>query len=64
MKNIVIIGASRGIGKALALQLANDHKVLALSRNQEKLDVLKTEVTSDHLFTGVIDISSDDTKTI
>lgn len=32
MKNIIITGTSRGIGYELALQLAENHRVLALSR--------------------------------
>ena len=36
MKNIVIIGGSRGIGKALAIQLSEDHRVLVLARSIEK----------------------------
>lgn len=34
----VISGASRGIGKAVALQLAGTHRIIALGRNQELLD--------------------------
>jgi short-subunit dehydrogenase len=41
MKNIVIIGCSRGIGRELVLYLSQSHKVLALSRNTEKLKDLK-----------------------
>jgi len=38
-KHIVILGASRGIGKALVLQLAqqNDLHIIALARNVEKM---------------------------
>jgi short-subunit dehydrogenase len=41
MKNIVIIGASRGIGKELALNLSAQNRVLVLSRNLTKLEELK-----------------------
>ncbi len=44
MKNIIITGASRGIGYDAALQLARQgHRVLALSRNEESLKALKEE---------------------
>ncbi|MGB2224640.1 MAG: SDR family NAD(P)-dependent oxidoreductase [Polaribacter sp.] len=33
MKTIVIIGASRGIGNAIANQLSPDHKIINISRN-------------------------------
>jgi len=42
--NVVITGSSRGIGFELAkLFLAEGHKVLAISRNEEKLNALKKE---------------------
>src|SRR5699024_9116718 len=41
-KNIIITGTSRGIGFALAKQLADqDHQVLALSRNTKPIAELK-----------------------
>lgn len=44
MKNIIITGASRGIGRDTALQLAQDgHQVLALSRNESALKELQEE---------------------
>lgn len=43
MKNIVVIGASRGIGWELVKQLSKDNHVLAISRNQEKLQALSSE---------------------
>lgn len=39
-KNIVVIGASRGIGKALCALLCKEHHVLALSRNIDQLSKL------------------------
>ncbi|MCB0569608.1 MAG: SDR family NAD(P)-dependent oxidoreductase, partial [Phaeodactylibacter sp.] len=52
MKNIIITGASRGIGYQAALQLARQgHRVLVLSRNEEALRQLKAEAGEnlDHL---------------
>lgn len=46
MKNIVVIGASRGIGKELVKQLSKDNKVLAISRNQDKLAELQKETNA------------------
>lgn len=41
-KNIIITGASRGIGRELAkIHLLNGNNVLAISRNAEKLEELK-----------------------
>ena len=41
MKKILIIGGSRGIGKELALLLAQNHRVLLLSRDLDTLEFLK-----------------------
>jgi 3-oxoacyl-[acyl-carrier protein] reductase len=43
MKNIVVIGASRGIGWELVKRLSKDNNVLAISRNQSRLDELSAE---------------------
>jgi short-subunit dehydrogenase len=46
MKTIVVTGASNGIGYHTAWQLAVNHhcRVIALSRNKEKIEQLKAEV--------------------
>ncbi len=43
--NIIVSGASRGIGRALVLKLAEDagNKIVAIARNAEKLEELKNE---------------------
>lgn len=41
--NIVITGASKGIGRALAIRFSQEHKVLALSRNKDMLEQLHLE---------------------
>ncbi len=62
MKNIIITGASRGIGRDTALQLAQDgHRVLALSRNEKALKELQQEA-GDHLHYLAYDITSPDAR--
>jgi len=46
MKNIVITGASRGIGAELATILTKDNKVLLLARNSEGLKTLQDQFPS------------------
>ncbi len=36
----LVTGASRGIGRAIALQLSRDHRVIALARDRARLDEL------------------------
>ena len=40
----VITGASRGIGRAIALRLANDYDIVAAARSAEELDSLQREI--------------------
>lgn len=56
--NIIITGASRGIGKEVAIQLANsgENRVIAIARNEKKLNALKKEVNDP---TRVIPIAFD-----
>ncbi|HIP35946.1 MAG TPA: SDR family oxidoreductase [Crocinitomix sp.] len=56
MKNIVIVGSSRGIGKELVQLLANDNNVLALSRN---LAPLKDFKKNSNVIIEKFDVSND-----
>jgi len=59
MKKIVVVGASRGIGKEVVKQLSAAHEVLAISRNQERLEDLKA---SCNCKVASLDIASDSFK--
>ena len=53
-KNIVLIGGSTGIGKELALNLAEDHKVFILSRtkpefSEQNTEYLQFDATKDNI---------------
>ncbi len=60
-KTIVVTGASDGIGKQIALRLANENASLILvARDQEKLDQTATEVTK--LTTSPVSVYSCDLR--
>jgi 3-hydroxy acid dehydrogenase / malonic semialdehyde reductase len=42
----LVTGASRGIGRAIALRLAPTHRVLAVARDMEQLSSLAAEITA------------------
>lgn len=59
--NIVVTGASRGIGFALAKEFAKDpgNKVFAIARNAEKLNLLASDINqSDHFYILPFDLLS------
>ncbi|MBD3638326.1 MAG: SDR family oxidoreductase [Crocinitomicaceae bacterium] len=60
-KNIIIIGASRGIGWELAKQLAEDHNVMVLSRNLEQLKKLQ-QITLNPVKIASVDLSADNVR--
>jgi 3-oxoacyl-[acyl-carrier protein] reductase len=43
----LITGASRGIGRAIALRLSRDYHIIALARTRSDLDALRVEITSN-----------------
>jgi len=62
MKNIVIIGASRGIGRSLTHQLSRTNRVLALSRNLARLEELKDLTLAENLKVAAGDLSAPNLK--
>ncbi len=58
MKKIVIIGGSRGIGRALALQLSVNHRVLVLARSIDKLKELQEISITNNLMIGAVDLTA------
>ncbi len=58
-KNIIVTGTSRGIGFELVKYFSeNDHNVLALTRNREKIDLLQK--THSNLAVLEVDITKDE----
>lgn len=59
MKNILLIGGSHGIGRAIAKQLCQDHKVYIASRSNEGLEELNVthirfDATTDQIDTAAL----------
>lgn len=61
MKNVIVTGASRGIGYYTALQFAKEgHQVLAIARSKDRLEVLKSEDEGKgNIKTLALDLSSE-----
>jgi 3-oxoacyl-[acyl-carrier protein] reductase len=45
-RTAIVTGASRGIGRAIAVRLAREFEVLALARDAERLDQLSREISA------------------
>lgn len=60
MKNIVIVGTSRGIGFELVKQLSKEHNVFAFSRNIDPIKQLKQDNLSLNINYSSVDISNKD----
>ena len=63
--NIIVTGASSGIGLQTAKELAivGEHHIIAIARNKEKLELLKTEVeqlTKSKISIIAFDLGTDD----
>ena len=40
-KNVLVIGASSGIGRAISINLSKDYNIIAIARRKDKLETLK-----------------------
>ena len=60
----VITGASRGIGRAIALRLGATHHVVALARTRAELDSLATEIGSHGGTCDTIELDVADAKAV
>lgn len=55
MKTILITGGSDGLGKALALKLSKENKVVILARNEEALQQVAEQASCDYFVCDVRD---------
>ena len=63
MNNVVITGASRGIGRAIALTLAREFpKIYLVARSTERLEAVSEEIRAAHPFTRVVVCTADVTR--
>jgi len=46
MPTALITGASRGVGRAIAVALASDHDIVAIGRSKQHLDALARQITA------------------
>jgi dehydrogenase/reductase SDR family protein 7B len=59
-KTIWITGASSGIGRALAIQLARENKLILSSRNLDELEVTKSRCASSKVHLELLDLADFD----
>ena len=58
-KTILITGATDGIGRALAVLLANDYNLALCGRSEEKMNTLVQELGHCHIYYECFDITDD-----
>ena len=58
--NILITGATKGIGKAVAMEMAkNNHSLALCARNQKELDILKEELIQINPQINILTVKTD-----
>nr|MBC7613251.1 SDR family oxidoreductase [Pseudopedobacter sp.] len=59
MKTYIISGAGSGIGKAMAIQLANEgNQIILLGRNKSRLEEVKSALSGENHLVAVADIAN------
>lgn len=61
-KTILITGATDGIGKALAILLANDYNLALCGRSEDKMNALIQELGDCHIYSECFDITNDEKR--
>jgi NAD(P)-dependent dehydrogenase (short-subunit alcohol dehydrogenase family) len=64
--NIIISGASRGIGKAIALKLAGSavHRIVLTGRNEPLLKIIASNTIYNNILTYKLDLESSESESI
>ena len=63
-KTAVVTGASRGIGRAIALRLGTTHHIVAIARTQRELETLASDVRSGGGSCDTIELDVADAKAV